>query len=29
MLSFDILSNQGEREYNEDSAGIERHGQAY
>lgn len=29
MLSFDILSNQGEREYNEDYAGIERHGQAY
>ncbi len=29
MLSFDILSNPGEREYNEDYAGVNRRGDAY
>lgn len=29
MLSFDLLSNPGEREYNEDYAGVQRRGEAY
>ena len=29
MLSFDILSKTGEREYNEDYAGVQKHGESY
>ena len=29
MLSYEILSECGEREYNEDYTGVEKHGEAY